>query len=141
MSQAKEREATCACGRLRVRLSGDPQLVSSCHCLACQRRTGSLFGSHGFFGLDQVVSVEGERRTWSRRADSGVPVDQHFCPNCGSTVYWERASLPGMITVAAGAFGDPHFPAPARTVWTTTKHDWLAFPETIPHHLKAPEER
>jgi hypothetical protein len=138
MTQSKTREAACACGQFKIQLSGDPQLVSSCHCLACQRRTGSLFGVQAFFRQDQVVSVDGERRAFRRQADSGTWVTSQFCPHCGSTVFWERPNLPGMITVAVGSFADPQFPGPVRTVWTTTKHDWFAFPPNIPHHKKAP---
>jgi len=138
MTEPKTREAACQCGRLKIRLKGDPQLVSSCHCLACQRRTGSLFGVQAFFRLDQVASVDGERRSFTRTADSGTPVVSSFCPSCGSTLYWERPNLPGMVTVAVGSFADPQFPAPVRTVWTETKHGWLAFPPGMPHHPKAP---
>ena len=133
-----ERTAACSCGQLKLRLKGEPERVSSCHCLACQRRTGSLFGVQAFFHRDQLVAVEGERRTFSRVADSGTTVTSQFCPECGSTMYWERPNLPGMVTVAVGAFSDPDFPPPSRTVWTETKHEWLPFPATIPHHRKSP---
>ncbi len=136
---ARQRDAACACGQLKIRLSGDPKMVSSCHCLACQRRTGALFGVQAFFPLEQVVSIDGEHRSWRRQADSGTWVEHHFCPTCGTTLYWERPNLPGMVTVAVGAFADPHFPTPARTVWTETKHDWLTFPASIPHYPKAPD--
>jgi hypothetical protein len=139
MTQAKQREAACACGQLRIRLSGDPQLVSSCHCLACQRRTGALFGVQAFFKLEQVASIDGERRTFSRRADSGTMVNHQFCPHCGTTLYWERATLPGMVTVAVGALADPQFGPPMRTVWTESKHGWLQFPAAMPHYPKAPD--
>ena len=138
MSEAKVREAGCACGQLKLRLKGEPQMISSCHCLACQRRTGSLFGVQAFFKSEQIVSVDGEHRIYTRTADSGRPVVHRFCPQCGSTLYWERSNLPGMITVAVGSFADPRFPPPVRTVWTESKHGWLQFPSGMPHHAKAP---
>ena len=138
MTQSTERSATCHCGQFRIRLAGDPQLVSSCHCQACQRRTGALFGSTSFFKKSQVVSIEGERRAFRRQGDSGTWLTFQFCPNCGSNVCWQSEASPEMISVAVGAFADPHFPAPVRTVWTVTKHDWLAFPADIPHHAANP---
>jgi hypothetical protein len=134
-----QREASCSCGQLKIRLSGDPQLVSSCHCQACQRRTGALFGSTSFWRKSQVVSIAGERRAFPRRADSGTVLMHQFCPACGSTVFWESEKTPELISVAVGAFADPRFPPPVRTVWTETKHEWLAFPATIPHYAKSPE--
>src|SRR5580765_5879635 len=137
MVQSLERQAACHCGNLKIRLAGEPQPVSSCHCLACPRRTGALFGSTSFWRNSQVVSTEGERRAFRRQGDSGTWLTFQFCPNCGSTVFWESERLPELISVAVGAFADPHFPAPVRTVWTESKHDWLAFP-SIPHHAKSP---
>ena len=138
MTQPREREAACSCGQLKIRLSGDPELVSSCHCLACQRRTGALFGSTSFWRKSQVLSQQGERRSFRRQADSGTALIHQFCPNCGSTVYWESEKTPELLSVAVGCFADPTFPAPVRTVWTTSMHPWLPFPVTIPHHLKSP---
>jgi hypothetical protein len=138
MTDIVEREAACSCGQLRLRLAGDPQLVSSCHCLACQRRTGAIFGSTAFFQRSQIVTTRGERRAFRRQADSGTWLTFQFCPDCGSTVFWESERLTDLVSVAVGAFADSHFPAPVRTVWTMTKHEWLAFPTSIPHHPKSP---
>ena len=138
MTTPREREAACVCGQLRIRLVGDPQLVSSCHCFACQRRTGAVFGSTSFFARSQIVSIEGKDRTFRRAGDSGRFLTFHFCPTCGSNVFWESESDSEMISVAVGAFADPAFPMPARTVWAENKHDWLPFPETIPWHRKNP---
>jgi hypothetical protein len=138
MAQPKQYQATCSCGRLRVRLNGEPRLVSSCHCFACQRRTGGLFGSNAFFSRGQVVSVEGESRAWSRLGENGASLTFQFCPNCGSTLFWENDRMADTVCVAVGAFGDPSFSRPVRTVWTANKHAWLAFPEDIPHHPRNP---
>jgi hypothetical protein len=138
MSQTRERQATCHCGQLTVRLAGDPVLVSSCHCQACQRRTGALFGSTSFFKKSQIAAVEGGHRSWRRSADSGNHMTFHFCPDCGSNVYWESSATPDMVSVAVGCFADPHFPAPVRTVWTENKHGWLPFPSHLPHYPREP---
>jgi len=49
------REAACHCGQLRPEVDGDPFVVSLCHCLACQRRTGSAFGMQAAFRPDQAI--------------------------------------------------------------------------------------
>ena len=41
----------------------------------------------------------------------------HFCPTCGSTVYWEGEGFPGYVAVAIGNFADPNFPGPTIAVW------------------------
>ena len=42
--------AECSCGQLQVDADGDPVRISMCHCLACQRRTGSAFRQPGPLG-------------------------------------------------------------------------------------------
>ncbi len=120
-----ERLAGCACGQLRVTCSGEPLQVSLCSCLACQRRTGSAFGVAAFFDRDRVQS-DGESRLYRRAADPGSSVDFHFCPACGSTVYWEPSRKPGLVAVAVGCFADPSFPAPVKSVYEDHRHPWLA---------------
>jgi hypothetical protein len=134
MGMTMERQAACSCGRLRIRLAGEPRLVSSCHCLACQRRTGAVFGSTAFFPRDQIVASDGEDRTFVRGSEVGSSLTFHFCPNCGSNVFWDNSRMPDLVCVAVGAFADPSFPAPVRTVWAKTRHAWLTFPEHIPVH-------
>ena len=38
-----QREGGCACGALRYRLASEPMFIHCCHCLNCQRQTGSAF--------------------------------------------------------------------------------------------------
>jgi hypothetical protein len=132
MTQQVERRASCHCGQLRLVLAGDPPFVSACHCQACQRRSGAVFGAAGFFSRSQLLSMTGEHHAYRRQGDSGGWLVFNFCPTCGSNVFWENERMPDMIAVAVGAFADPSFPAPTRTVWTESKHEWLAFPAAIP---------
>ncbi|HLQ12878.1 MAG TPA: GFA family protein [Steroidobacteraceae bacterium] len=117
------RIAACSCGKLRVTCNGEAVRISICHCLACQRRTGAPFGAQSRFHRDQV-RIEGESTVYMRSADSGNHVSFHFCPGCGSTVYWQLAAYPEYIAVALGMFADPAYPAPRISVWETTRHPW-----------------
>ena len=118
------RTARCACGRLSVRCIGEPRKVSLCHCLACQRRTGSTYGLAAFFDRN-AVQADGASNTFVRRGESGFDVAFHFCPACGSTVYWEPHRVPEMVAVAVGAFADPTFPAPSQSVHDEGRHPWV----------------
>ena len=118
------RIAACVCGQLTARCSGGPALISLCHCLACQRRTGSTYGIAAFFPRESVV-VTGDTKVYSRSSDSGYSVTFYFCPDCGSTVYWNAARKPDMVAVAVGAFADPAFPAPSQAVYCEHRHRWV----------------
>jgi hypothetical protein len=118
------RTGTCACGQLRVTCTGDPAKISLCHCLDCQKRTGSTYGIAAFFARNDVAA-DGTFRTYRRAADSGFAVKFHFCPDCGSTVFWEPERRPDTIAVAVGSFADPAFPAPSQSVYNERRHAWL----------------
>jgi hypothetical protein len=120
------RLAACVCGSLKVRCKGDPMKVSLCHCLDCQRRTGSTYGVAAFFRREDV-EPQGATRSYTRRSDSGHPVTFHFCPQCGSTVFWSPHRKPDTVAVAVGAFADPTFPAPAQAVYADRRHRWVIF--------------
>lgn len=119
------RIATCACGNLRVTCAGEPAKVSLCHCLACQKRTGSAYGIAAFFSREDV-RVDGPSRSYERQSDRGFPVRFHFCPDCGSTVFWEPQRKPDAVAVGVGSFADPTFPAPTQSVYGEYRHAWVS---------------
>jgi hypothetical protein len=125
------REATCSCGQLRAAVEGDPIRATICHCLACQRRTGSAFSVNARFAEEQV-RVEGTATEYVRISDDGEPRTFWFCPQCGSTVFYRIPGLAG-IAIPVGAFADPEFPAPVRSIYETRKHAWVALPDGIEH--------
>ena len=110
------RRAECSCGQLSAVCTGEPLLVSVCHCLACKRRTGSAFSYGAVFREEQVV-VEGRATEFVRIGDEGGRLPHFFCPICGATVFHRNSSLPGIVSVAAGAFADPAFPPPTMSVY------------------------
>jgi len=124
---SEDRVARCSCGGLSLNCSGPPVSVALCHCRECQRRTGSSYGLAAFYERGKI-EISGEFSDYVRQSDSGHAVAQHFCPRCGSTVFWEPARKPLMVAVAVGAFADPDFPAPGKQVHGETRHRWLALP-------------
>jgi hypothetical protein len=126
------RTASCSCGQLTATVIGEPIRVSVCHCLACQRRTGSVFGAQARF-QSTSVTVTGESREYVRIGDSGGQIHFHFCPMCGSTVFYTLASAPELTAIPVGAFADPAFPAPGRSVYDERMHSWVVLPSDIEH--------
>ena len=124
------RVAQCCCGSLKAEADGEPAVVSLCNCIECQRRTGSPFGVGAYYEAGQV-RLAGATTVYEREVE-GRKLSFHFCPRCGSTVYWTAANHPGRYGIAVGAFSDPHFPKPARSVFERSRHDWLSFPEDVP---------
>jgi len=124
------RVAQCACGSLKAEAEGEPAVVSLCHCTECQRRTGAPFGIGAYYEGAQV-HVSGANTVYMREVE-GRRLAFHFCPACGSTVYWRTDNHPGRYGIAVGAFADPHFPKPMRSVFERGRHDWVEMPGDIP---------
>jgi hypothetical protein len=118
------RVATCRCGQLKAECQGEPVRISVCHCLDCQRRSGSAFAAQARFPQEQV-RISGDSTEWVHVGDSGGVTDFHFCPTCGSPVWYRGGGMPELIAVAVGAFADPDFPTPSFSVWETRKHKWV----------------
>jgi hypothetical protein len=102
-----------------------------CHCLECQKRTGSVFGTQARFPR-AFVTIAGRATQWTRASDSGQTCTFNFCPICGSMVYWEPAGLPDFVTVAVGAFADPNFPPPRVSVYEERQHKWALAAAQLP---------
>lgn len=122
------RTAMCSCEQLKVMCGGEPVRVSMCHCLACQRRTGSVFAVQARFAADQI-RIEGKAHEYVRTGDEGGRATFRFCPTCGATVYFEIEAMPGVIAIPVGAFADPSFPPPRVSIYGARRHAWAAMPQ------------
>jgi hypothetical protein len=126
------RLASCSCGQLTAQVVGEPVRISICHCLACQRRTGSVFGEQARFPRENV-SLAGQSSEYVRVGDEGSRVKFHFCPRCGSTVCYEPEGLEEFLAIPVGAFADPSFPPPSVSVYEERMHSWVVPPPDAEH--------
>ncbi len=123
------RTASCSCGQLRVTCEGDPVRVAICHCLECQKRTGSIFGVTARFPR-AAVSTEGRAAQWTRVGDSGGSATFNFCPVCSAIVYWDLET--DYVAVPVGAFADPSFPPPGISIYEERAHPWAMAAGELP---------
>jgi hypothetical protein len=115
-----------------------------CNCFLCQKQTGSPFSLQARFPNEQV-KIEGKSTAWVFPIEGAAPtkyrtcagsdgitksaadlVTSHFCPVCGSTVYYFRKSDPARTGVKVGAFADPAFPPPMGSGFEEYRHPWTA---------------
>lgn len=128
------RTASCRCGQLRATATGEPVRISVCHCLECQKRSGSAFAVQARWPAAQV-EIEGETKSWSYTGDSGNRGTFSFCPHCGSQLYYSvDGEMSGLVAIAVGAFDDPYFARPGYSVWEERKHGWVEITgESVEH--------
>ena len=81
------------------------------------------------------VEVTGRYKDFSRLSDEADRKEHvfHFCPDCGSQVFYTEPEEPDMVVVSVGAFADPTFPPPTESVYTGQRHPWVGLPDGIVH--------
>lgn len=127
-----EHRARCRCGALTAVATGDPTRVSVCHCLDCQRRSGSAFSAQVRFPDDRVTVI-GPATEFETKGDSGRWGRFYFCPACGDTIAYRIEFFPDVTAIPLGTFENPYAFKPAHSVWEERKHDWLAITGDVRH--------
>jgi hypothetical protein len=124
------RTAICRCGQLSARCASEPVRVSVCHCYDCQKRSGSAFAVQARFPPD-AVKICGDHKIYEHACDSGSTASFHFCPVCGSTLWYHALPDRALYAIPVGAFADKDFPAPQYTVWVERKHNWVTISKEV----------
>ena len=127
------RTASCRCNQLRATVTGEPVRLSVCHCLNCKKRSGSAFAVQARWPAERV-QVEGASKTFEKAGDSGNSATFHFCPDCGSDVFYLiDGKFEGLVAIPLGAFDDPYFGKPEYSVYEGRKHDWVEITGDVDH--------
>jgi tetratricopeptide (TPR) repeat protein len=84
------------------------------------------------FRPDQV-HVVGRFNDYTRISDEEdrKPHVFHFCPECGSQVFYTEPDEPDLIVVSVGSFADPSFPPPTESGYDHRRHPWVGLPDSI----------
>jgi hypothetical protein len=136
---ASEITGGCRCGQLRYRFEQDgPLLNYCCHCLDCQKSTGSAFADQVVVMID-VLRVEGRSVTSSLPRPSGGLTTAHFCPDCFSRVHSINSERPGMAIVRGGSLDDPMLAEPFTHMWVKRKRRWIGLPDHLPVFEETPD--
>ena len=124
-------EGGCACGEVRYRLTSEPLFIHCCHCLNCQRQTGSAFVINLLIEADRVELLAGDPQPVSVPRSSGKKQKIWRCPTCQVAVYSEYTS-PRVRFVRGGTLDDPRAVTPDVHIFTRSKVDWVTLPDGVP---------
>jgi hypothetical protein len=125
------REGGCSCGAVRYRLTSDPLFVHCCHCLNCQRQTGSAFVINLLIEADRVEVVSGEPEPVDVPRDDGSTQRIYRCPGCRIAVFSEY-TRPGIWFVRGGTLDEPRDVKPDVHIYIRSKVGWVTLPESVP---------
>jgi hypothetical protein len=125
-------EGGCACGAVRYRLNAAPMFVNCCHCLDCQRQTGSAFVLNALIEAGEVQLLSGEPKPSRMPTDSGKPHDIVRCTRCGTALWSEYGGRPQIRFMRVGTLDDPSQLRPDAHIFTRSKQPWLTLPADVP---------
>jgi hypothetical protein len=128
---AVAREGGCACGEVRYRLTSEPLFVNCCHCLNCQRQTGSAFVVNVLIEADRVELLAGDPRPVDVPRDDGSAQTVFRCPMCQLAVF-SVYTRPEVRFVRAGTLDEPSSVAPDAHIFTRSKLPWVTLPDSVP---------
>jgi hypothetical protein len=124
-------EGGCACGTVRYRLTSEPLFVHCCHCLNCQRQTGSAFVINVLIETDRVEIVSGEPLPVDVPRSGGKKQKVWRCPDCQVAVF-SKYTTPRIRFVRAGTLDDPAGVEPDVHIFTRSKLPWVQLPDGVP---------
>ena len=115
----------CVCGAVRYQLRELPLFTHACHCLDCQRGSGTAFVMTTFVMRDDLVITRGQPE--AQRATS----TDYACPACATLIYIDSTRFPSVI-LKPGTLDDPSIAAPQAHIWVRRKQAWLSLPDNVP---------
>jgi hypothetical protein len=106
--------------------------VHCCHCLDCQRETGSAFVLNGLIEASELKLVTGEPVPVVLPTDSGRPHDVYRCPNCQTALWSDYGRRGYLLFVRLGVLDDPARFRPDAHVFTRSRLPWVKIPPDQP---------
>src|SRR5438552_564155 len=125
------REGGCSCGEIRYQLTDDPLFTHCCHCLNCQRQTGSAFVINLLIEADRVQLLAGEPQPVDVPRDDGSAQRIYRCRTCQVAVFSEY-TWPELRFVRGGTLDEPSSVSPDVHIFTKSKLPWVELPDSVP---------
>lgn len=114
----------CLCGAVRYEVAGAPLAVAICHCVNCQRNTGSAFSVNAIFPKE-ALTTHGTPAVYDDKGDTGNIVRRVFCGKCGTPIESQSVySVPGYAVIKAGSFDRPQDFVPDSEVYCASAVPW-----------------
>jgi hypothetical protein len=105
--------------------------VHCCHCLNCQRQTGSAFVVNLLIEADRMKLLDGEPQPVEAPRDDGSKQRIFRCPQCQVAVF-SQYGRPQVLFVRGGTLDDPRGISPDVHIYTKSKVGWVTLPDSVP---------
>ena len=127
----------CVCGTIRYVSASEPVAMLNCHCIDCQRSSGSPFAS-GVVVRVSDIEIAGTPKTFSVRGSSGGLTTRSFCANCGTPLFTRGEAVPEFMSIRFPTLDNPSDFQPMLDIWTSSAQPWVCLNQAIPHYPQSP---
>ena len=118
----------CVCGDLQYLLRSPPLFTHACHCLDCQRKTGTAFSMTTIVMRTDLEITHGGLR--SEQINPGRA--RHACAKCNTPIYVSSLGYPSTFALRPGTLDDTSVAVPQAHIWVCRKQSWLSLPDDVP---------
>jgi hypothetical protein len=124
---------SCLCGGIQFRIRGTLAPIQICYCSQCRKAQGTAFASNTPIQSTHFELLSGQDLMQAFEATPGKR--RWFCRCCGSPIYSERDSLPGVLRVRMGTVDEPIEARPAFHAHVASACSWWDVPQDgLPHY-------
>ncbi|MEE4454482.1 GFA family protein [Novosphingobium resinovorum] len=125
----------CQCGAVRYQVSGEPAHVAFCHCVDCRRSSGAPLMAWAAYPAAGFALTLGAPARYSSNGDAV----RHFCPTCGTGLYYvNEAALPGLVDIQVASLDEPAELPPQAHIQVAERVDWMADIASLPEFARYP---
>ena len=115
---------SCLCGAIRYEIDVPVSELRACHCVHCQKTSGAAGSVNAVVPLSAFHITRGKPKRYEAHADSGRTLYRHFCDDCGSPIYSQRANNTEFVAVRAGTLDDAPPMKITTSIWTKSARPW-----------------
>lgn len=129
----------CLCGAIRYSIDAPIKELRACHCRDCQRTSGAGGSVNAVVPSSAFQLTHGTPKRLAVTAASGRTLYRHFCSDCGSPIYSQRATTPETLVVRAGTFDEPVDAKITAHIWTKSAQPWDYIDPATSQHPGQPD--
>jgi hypothetical protein len=119
----------CHCGAIRYQADGEARTHALCHCTDCRRHAGAPMVGWTMYALDAVEVLQGTPKVYA----SSEHGRRHFCPDCGTGLFYTNAViLPGIIDIQSATYDNPEAVPPRAHIQVAERISWMEKVHELP---------
>jgi hypothetical protein len=126
----------CLCGGIRFEVTEPLAPIQVCHCGQCRQAQGGPFATNIPVKASAFELQAGADLITAYESSPGKT--RSFCRRCGSPLFSQRASLPGVLRLRAGTL-EGHVPtSPGMHIYYASRANWWPSDDALPKHDTMP---